>query len=105
MACLTSLRQLEQLHEVLNGSLDPRPGFADRVLDTLAPTGTSHHRTDDSGGLLLTVGIFLVATITTLLTLSLADVASPGAGSIRPELFAISGLVGLAALKVTPRVS
>ena len=105
-SCLAGLRQVERLHEVLDQSLDPTHGFADRVLASLPPMPSpTRSREQESRGWLLSAGIFALATTTALLLLSSAAIASPGAGGVRPEMLVFAGLVGFIALRVIPRAT
>lgn len=100
--CIAGVRQVERLHAALDRALDPTAGFADRVLAALPQTTPAVRRSWADSPALLSAGIFVLASVTTVLILAVAAITSPGAGGLRPEIAVLAALVGFAAVKVTP---
>lgn len=101
--CITDVRHVERLHRVLDHELEPTPGFTDRVVAALPspPCLSSEHEERHSWP--VSAAIFVLATITAVLLLALAAIASPTAGGAGPDVLVFASLVGIAAVKMISR--
>ncbi len=101
--CLAEIRQVERLHVVLDQEIAPTPGFADRVVAALPQAVGSASQREESRTRLFSAAIFVLATITAVVVLGVAAIASPATGGVGPEILVFASVVGFAAVKVIPR--
>lgn len=88
---------------VLDQELDPTAGFTDRALAALPSPPCLSSEPEKPHSWPVSDAIFVLATITAVLLLALAAIASPAAGGAGPDVLVFASLVGIAALKVIPR--